>query len=822
MRKLFVVTSGTVAATVGKELLRQVTEHSDGELNIMVRYLDIADLKQRLEVHDGEWRQMQIAPGYMKVLYEALKKNRTSNSRVQKMLFDGLLPKTTGVGGGRIRYNGAGAATMNYDNLKKWLGSNMADLVRSGDKKVDISTALIVSSVGATGSGSAEHIANLIADVAESLGIKLPIRCDIFILQPSLEGVNDLGLANTLALYAELAASRLSQDGTDFKRYQGRIMMVGWGSDIRLISIDQLRETTATLVRLLNDPVTKFVAEFQEREADNHVLLQLDPLTHLPSHLSSATAVSIGLGSLKEQIIEHDAALLVDNLVHGKPSIDRAIDIMLGTLAGSMQGHSPKERYEQLLKYISSDVEASLRTKKPKVREGILNNPIQNHGNLLRNYRDDDKRKVDQSVPDMKTKGNKLVEEITQSWQEQQRSGVKTLSLSLESIRDEYRKLHTELVAMLNEARQDRTTADENDANVEQRITDLDRALQGRRKPKDKDRQSAVGSAIMMTQTYLTLYLRQKTNPIVLAVLEALRNNCGEVLQNLEAVLQRLERQHAIIKPRSLSLTADHPLELPALLEEIENDEQQSEVYRYYQQVSIFSSRTKKIGEITSAREIEREQLAEFRRRLNHAQLEDLFRGDLNLVLEVARRYTYKQVSEEVEKHSVLEVLLEHGNETALQERLREAAELALPLVTFNSSFAPKCEEVWHVSAYCENDAQRSILQRAILAAFGQGRCTLIPTKDPTEIVVFYYVDGLPMSAIQDLTGRCLDTFLERRKEWLNREQNTTQDVWIPLYSGKDAEERVIQHRIICKLCQNIGKDFSDYRDLPELKDCEF
>lgn len=49
---------------------------------------------------------------------------------------------------------------------------------------------------------------------------------------------------------------------------------------------------------------------------------------------------------------------------------------------------------------------------------------------------------------------------------------------------------------------------------------------------------------------------------------------------------------------------------------------------------------------------------------------------------------------------------------------------------------------------------------------FRQGECTLIRSSDPTEIAIFYYVDGLPMSAVKDLTGRCLDAFLKRRLDW--------------------------------------------------------
>ena len=137
-----------------------------------------------------------------------------------------------------------------------------------------------------------------------------------------MDGVSQLGLANTLALYSELAASRLSQDDVYDKDYQGRIIVVGWGSERRLASIEQLQETTATLVRLINDPSSKIVAEYQERAVDNHVLLHTDELTGLPSHLFTATPVTISLGRLEEQIIQRDAARLIDNLVFGEDVAD--------------------------------------------------------------------------------------------------------------------------------------------------------------------------------------------------------------------------------------------------------------------------------------------------------------------------------------------------------------------------------------------------------------------------------------------------------------------------------------------------------------------
>ena len=55
-----------------------------------------------------------------------------------------------------------------------------------------------------------------------------------------------------------------------------------------------------------------------------------------------------------------------------------------------------------------------------------------------------------------------------------------------------------------------------------------------------------------------------------------------------------------------------------------------------------------------------------------------------------------------MEKYSVLDVLLQDGEETLL-ERLKEASSRSAPLINFNRDFAPSRQEIWHVSAYCKD-----------------------------------------------------------------------------------------------------------------------
>ncbi len=278
-RKLLVITAGTVATGVGLEILKQMKARQPSELDVMVRYIDTAFLPNRYGgLTKGEWFRMDIDPRYMAAIYEDIQRF----PHLRDMLFPGLLPSTDVSGGGSIRYNGAGAVEIQRDNLREWLSSNMADLARSGSGERSLSVALIVSAVGATGSGSLERLIEVVVDAAHNASIPEPLRCDVFILQPGMQDVTDLGLANTLALYAEMAASQLSQTNGNIRQYQGRKIMVGWGSTRALSSLEQLQEAAATLVRVASDPVSPLVAEFQEREVDNHVLRELDPLSNLP------------------------------------------------------------------------------------------------------------------------------------------------------------------------------------------------------------------------------------------------------------------------------------------------------------------------------------------------------------------------------------------------------------------------------------------------------------------------------------------------------------------------------------------------------------
>lgn len=827
-RKLFVVTAGTVAAGVGQELERQILARPENGLRVMVRYVDTARLVNRYpDIRDGEWFQMKVDPAHMKAI--ALERKRYP--RLDQLLYDNkLLPRPTGHGGGSIRYNGAGSVVVNRDKMKKWLSANMTSLMRLEDGQTNFSVAIIASSVGATGSGSLEQLADVVAEAAAEASVPLPIQIDFFILQPGMEGVNQLGLANTLALYTELAATRLAQDEVGDKDYQGRIVMVGWGSQRMLSSIEQLQETAATLVRLVNDNASNIVAEYQERAVDNHVLLQIDELTGLPSHLSTATPVTISLGGLEEQIIQRDAARLIDNLVFGTetggPANVVRQELFLGTLKDAMDGSTPDERYSSLLSYLAEDAGAEPRCLNKRFRDQIITSQPQDMLPRLEGAWNNDKNAIAQSVTEMRSSGSKLIRDISGGWNKLRNDTMATSSdLSLSSLQREYRYLSGVLNEVLKFARNETAFIDDN--AVMTQFKQLELAAKANNRGAERNRLAAADSAIRQVQRNIRAQLERRASPIAIDVLEELTYLSSEALNNLEAVLLRLQKQKETLESwsvtrRPLSAGVAHPLELVALSYEKKGNEP-SEVESYYNHVSILDSRTR--GRTKQTNEID--QLASFRKWLSDSDhLEDLFKGDIELLLRVAQDYTRTQVHEEIKKNSVLDILIQSDEQT-LSKRLSEAADLAYPLVNFNEGFAPDREEVWHVCAYWKDTGQRDTLQKVVDKVFGQGRCTLLESSDPTEIAVFYYVDGIPMSAVNDLTGRCLESFLKLRQNWYRYSgtassngsvDNPGQRVSIPIYSGKDVETLVLDKDIIGKLCKVAERYARQFPNLLELK----
>ena len=283
-------------------------------------------------------------------------------------------------------------------------------------------------------------------------------------------------------------------------------------------------------------------------------------------------------------------------------------------------------------------------------------------------------------------------------------------------------------------------------------------------------------------------------------------------MHDLKIVLQKLLEQRKnnpewAAADQPFQTNSKHPLDIFAL-------STNEEITNFINQTSIFSPEQREATDLI-------DRLTSFRQWLSeHMDLDTLFEGKVEVMLELAQKFVHDQVYSEVSKHSVLDILIQM-DEPVLLQRLGEAATAIQPLVRFSDQLADELKERWLVSVYWRSAEQRDILERAIIKIFGP-RCVLIPSKDSTEIVIFYYADGLPISAVTDLTGHCLDALLKQRSTW-QRQIKLGEQVSNPIYSGNAAMQRVVGTGVIRRLYEVRGRDVTPYtaEELPELANQE-
>ncbi len=846
-KKLLVITAGTEAASVGQEIEKQMKAHPTSELQVMVRYLDTAYLPNRYSsLHSQEWFQMSIDPRHMRAIYDNIKAYPEKEyPEIERLLFPGLLPGTDQSGGGAIRYNGAGAVEIQREKLRKWISASLADLAGWGKGETTVGIALIISAVGATGSGSLEHLLDVIVDAANHAGVKSTtqstVRCDVYILQPGKKHVTDLGLANCLALYAELAASQLSLKTTKNRHYQGRKIMVGWGSNFILSSIDQLKEAAASLIRLSTDTTTAFSAEYQEREVDNHVLRELDPISGLPTHLSLATVVTINTGTLVEQVIKHDSERLIDLLVLAQTN-NRQTGLLLSKLSHALAGGDNASRYRLLQQYLAEGSGfARMRglLDEALTDQGTIEGKIQTINQLYRTFQG----QLHQSKSSFIDRGHVLVSEAREELERSKRELISQQGLSLSEVREEFRLLETTVAEVYRLAIEDTNRNRVNEGEVQR----LQEEVRKARLPRSKNEH--LRELVDRMSLNLGGLLQEVARDAALTVLDALQRYSSNVGLKLDVVLQRLRKEKNRQETRAqvqgqYLLDDSHPLHLMAL-------DGMNEVDKYVEKISLLGNARR---QLIGAGGTSNDHLTDFRNWLTKlSEFDALFEGDSDHLTETVQTYVRIRVKEAVSKYKLIDILLAEGEEKLLR-KFREASSRAISLVSFAPDFAPDLREAWYISAdyrlereeldvfdtdYPEDRLKRSKIEKAMKKALTSGDCKLLKSRDPGEIALFYYVDGLPMSAIEDLKGRCLEAFLNRRKRWYQQqemlansqtngkntpqiEQSTSpqssigslnQRVGVPVYSGRDAEERVKETGVIRQLYKVKGTEVRDYRE---------
>lgn len=814
--KLLVITAGTVAAGVGYQLQKQVEARPNSELTVMVRYLDIATNLPSIYgggILANEWKPMQISRKYMDSIEAS---NGSTDPKLLHLLYPGLHPRTEGAGGGGVRYNGAGALIVNHTPLEQWVEGSMVSLAQKDGGQANLSVALIASPVGATGSGSVERLLELIVSAASRAGLAEEIHCDVFFLQPGNQNIRSVGLANTLALYAELAATRMSRKNVNYK---GRTIMMGWGTETLLSSIPQLQEATATLVRLLNDPRLGIAAEYRQREVDHTVLIARDRQTHLPSHLSAATAITITLGDLEEQIIRYDTLQVLGKLVNGDnatKAFEEDANIFLGIAKNYLDGNNERARYEYLLERMTEDTDL----KSPELElEQIKGLPAGQQSSSLQDEWDDDRKKLKkQSTTQMRDKAEALVREAINEMVAGRRECLKT-GFSLARIQKDYEEVQAILADVLLFAQNYHPPLVKEEI-VREHLSAVDRRRWFGRNDEE------LAAAIKAIQDHVNGLQLQQAGVVGTLFLRKLQEHCKATLTHLSAVKQFVDEVLSQVQAWDsenppLRIKTDHLLQMPALTPK--------QIRPYYEQVSVFALPTKKQDNVSAEffeEEGKQDPLADFRLWLGNNGLLDLpFRGNFERVSSAVEEYTRGVVHEHIEGNSVVDVLITAGKDV-LSQRLPEAAAMAHSLVKFDPTLAPNCIESRHVSALYRED-QRGLLQEAMNNAFGQGGCTLLSSQDPTELAVVYYLDGLPMSSVTDLTGRCLKEFLEFRKDWYGQVNDASNGNGshtgvdysrgsIPVYSGRDAEELVCKTGAVRQLYSVRDKRIVDGYDPAE------
>lgn len=588
--------------------------------------------------------------------------------------------------------------------------------------------------------------------------------------------------------------------------YYGRKILVGWDSiPIVLSSLQDLVEATATLIRLSNDPISSLPAEFGEREVDHHVLASLDRITNLPAHLSTATAITISLGDLVERAVERDVARLIEGLVFSESATGPS-NILFGKLVTAMAGESARARYKKLLDYLSETTGvARMRTALDAVvvEKGV--SAAEKASRLQRIYQRC-MLEIQQGKSSIENQARRFLDSAIRDLEDSKHE-LFNKGFSLAEIRGGFLDVEHLVNDMLEEALKDAGESVVNERAVEEQLQGINassfRTLFGGRE--------RLVNLVGQMQRNLQGRLQESARDAAFIVLDRLQNYCAQVGRNLDIVLNKLHKQKEnkegwAAAYRENTLDTGHPLHLIAL-------STPKEMKSYSEKVSVFTAQPGMRASALSETASETEQLAEFRKwQEGKIEFAVLFEGDVGNLADVATRYVEEKVRMEVGKYLLIDVLLQMDEEV-LFRLLGEAMSRAASLVSYESALSSDRYECWLVIAdYGNDERRRKKLVEALGKAFPWRTVQLLQSDDPTEIAIFYYVDGLPMSAIDDLRGRCLNAFLAYRQRW-NQQQISlnssspapsigalNQRISVPVYSGKDAETRVLEKGIIHRL----------------------
>jgi hypothetical protein len=805
-QKLLILALGTTGGEVGLIFKQQVAQRTAKGFYYKMLCLDTSNqLRKSGRLAPHEFVHL-ATDGYS--MNTILANSERVAPKLHEMLYPQFPPPPpSGQGAGNIRYSAA--TLLALPALQKSIRNNLSTLIGQladmGEttKSRDISFVIVISAAGATGSGALSLLIHLMLEASNNAGIDKP-NIDVIILHPVLSVSNPLLLANAEALYIELAAA---QNDAVHNSYTGRKIILGSGGQSHTITrLEELEKTAATLILLTTNPHYGMTQSYWDTLPNRWILRGLEIQTLLPTHLSSATPVTIGLANLGKQVIEVDTAKLVSRLIYGVRDQGTApthVNILLSDL-NSFLGHDPDASYQLLLESFTVAIYNGLgsNTLSP-VTLTRLNNAQKAERIRSQYYSDLDliEREKSKILP----QAQKRFREWKERLNEERRKYLLTDRSLMQLLRDDRERL--ECIKNLQAAAgKVQVSPPFSEEQLDQMLNDVARG-----------RPQAIPNAIAVVKQNLASKCKAETVQTVILFLNSLAAECQEAIQHVNTFIQEANERFRN-KPgwnsnhSTLQVYNDHSLYISAF-------SSQQDIEQYYNHVSIFAhSDTQQ--DLFSERDDAHDPLASFRKTLKEQDLvRHFFDGNSSRIFTAIELHVEKNVRNQLDNYPLMKVF-ESMRPAVLHDCLSLAFERAQSLMPFAQGFASSCVEECYVTAFWSNERQYSMLQDA-LSQISQN-AILIKSDNPTEIIVFYLIDGLAMSAIKELTGRCLGAFLELRRDWMLYNRNLTQHghmVGIPVYSGYNLEKLVMQQNIVGRLYEVRQSDVGNYTSsqIPEL-----
>ncbi len=820
MVKHLIIAIGTTGGEVALEFKDQMAQRPIKNTYYKTCYLDTSDsLRRGGKVAENEFIHLTANSRFME---NAIAASPERNPLLHEILYPHFPPPpTTGNGAGNIRYSAA--ATLTVPALRETIRHKISTLIDQlavmGDKRRDISFSIIVSAVGATGSGTVELFLPLLLEAANHSGISKP-NCDIIILHPMMNATRELLLANAEALYIEMA---VGQNDALYERFNGRRLVIGSGGQAyTLNNLDALKKTAATLVRLTCDSLSGITQPYWDSLPNRHVLRDLETETSLPTHLSSATPITIGLSNLGQQVIQVDTVRLVSHLVLGHVHPDttqqRSTNTLLG-LFNFLQSNNSNNSYKLLRERLTENIRQYIDDSLP-VETSMRTFPPPQQSDQLRLAYKSGLEYIAQNGPKLiQQQAEKLYTQLITNIHSERTKYVMT-DRPLTQLRNDFKEVQERISTLQAAAAKITVDLPWKEEDVQRQFEALAR------------KKLTPGSVLRTLQENLTSKCEAEAIQTTTAFLNALENECVETIRRLQSFIHYAHEQY---EHRSgwntdqphLEAESDYPLYIPALTSE-------QAIEQYYNRVSIFTKNKKQQGFLNPAGQAE-DPLALFREDLESKKtVEHFFDGHYALIFEQIEEYVNKRVQQRLGRAPLLD-LLEQIDGPILEESVRAALERAQSLIPFTKEYAVNRVEEWYVTACWSNEGQRTQLEKAMKGV--SETAELYRSEDPTEIVVFYLIDGLSLPAVDDLTSRCFQPFLQRRAEWTRnmnqarRRQRPTRPghstmAGTPIYNSYTTEQRICDLGIVYELYRVKGNSVGDYTadqvsELAEPKDEE-